>query len=75
MDFTYTSRMAELKARAAELAGKIMVFEDECEMDNGLSPESHAAIKAAVLEAGLNAINQSDVTITSFSGHTFLNVA
>ena len=57
MDFTYTSRMAELKARAAELAGKIMVFEDECEMDNGLSPESHAAIKAAVLEAGLNAIN------------------
>jgi butyryl-CoA dehydrogenase len=49
--------MAELKARAAELAGKIMVFEDECEMDNGLSPESHAAIKAAVLEAGLNAIN------------------
>jgi acyl-CoA dehydrogenase len=57
VDFTYTSRMAELKARAAELAGKIMVFEDECEMDNGLSPESHAAIKAAVLGAGLNAIN------------------
>ncbi len=37
MDFTYTPRMAELKARAAELAGKIMVFEDECEQHNGLS--------------------------------------
>src|SRR5262245_19916802 len=49
--------MAELKARAAELAGKIMVFEDECELINGLSDESHARIKAAVLEAGLNAIN------------------
>jgi butyryl-CoA dehydrogenase len=57
MDFTYTPRMAELKARAAELAGKIMVFEDECEQHNGLSEESHATIRAAVLEAGLNAIN------------------
>jgi butyryl-CoA dehydrogenase len=57
MDFTYTPRMAELKARAAELAGKIMVFEDECEEQNGLSAESHASIKAAVLDAGLNAIN------------------
>ena len=57
MDFTYTPRMAELKARAAELAGKIMVFEDECEQHNGLSAESHATIHAAVLDAGLNAIN------------------
>ena len=57
MDFAYTPRMAELKARAAELAGKIMVFEDECEQYNGLSDESHATIRAAVLEAGLNAIN------------------
>jgi acyl-CoA dehydrogenase len=57
VDFTYTPRMTELKARAAELAGKIMVFEDECEADNGLSAESHATVKAAVLEHGLNAIN------------------
>ena len=57
MDFTYTPRMAELKARAADLAGKIMVFEDECEQHNGLSAESHATIRAAVLDAGLNAIN------------------
>ena len=57
MDFTYTDRMAELKARAADLAGKIMVFEDDCEQNNGLSDEAHATIRAAVLEAGLNAIN------------------
>ena len=57
MDFTYTDRMAELKARAAELAGKIMVFEDDCEQGNGLSPEAHATIREAVLDAGLNAIN------------------
>src|SRR5262249_22323369 len=59
MDFRYSPRMAELKARAAELAGKIMVFEDECEQHNGLSAESHATIKSAVLEAGLNAINHA----------------
>jgi acyl-CoA dehydrogenase len=57
MDFTYTDRMAELKARAAELAGKIMVFEDDCEKGNGLSPEAHWTIREAVLDAGLNAIN------------------
>ena len=57
MDFTYTPRMAELKATAAELAGKIMMFEDECEEHNGLSDESHATIRRAVLEAGLHAIN------------------
>jgi butyryl-CoA dehydrogenase len=57
MDFTYTPRMAELKARAAELADKIMVFEEECEEHNGLSAESHATIRQAVLDAGLNAVN------------------
>jgi butyryl-CoA dehydrogenase len=58
MDFTYTPRLAELKARAADLAGKIMVYEDECEQNNGLDPQAHAAIREAVLAAGLNAINQ-----------------
>ena len=57
MDFTYTDRMAELKGRAADLAGKIMVFEDDCEQGNGLPPEAHATIREAVLDAGLNAIN------------------
>ncbi|HSV39930.1 MAG TPA: acyl-CoA dehydrogenase family protein [Nocardioidaceae bacterium] len=57
MDFTYTDRMAELKARAADLAGKIMVFENECEENNGLTPEAHTTIRESVLAAGLNAIN------------------
>ena len=57
MDFTYTDRMAELKGRAADLAGKIMVFEDDCEQGNGLPPEAHATIRKAVLDAGLNAVN------------------
>lgn len=58
MDFRYPPRLAELKARAAELAGKIMLHEDDCEAHNGLPPETHAAIRDAVLAAGLNAINQ-----------------
>ena len=41
-----------------------MPFEDECERNNGLSAESHASIKAAVLDAGLQAIN----TPTEFGG-------
>ena len=39
------------------LTEKIIPFEDECERNNGLCPESHASIKAAVLESGLQAIN------------------
>jgi acyl-CoA dehydrogenase len=58
MEFAYTPRLAELKATAQALTQKIMAFEDECERNNGLSPESHATIKAAVLDAGLQAINQ-----------------
>ncbi len=57
MDFAYTPRLAELKTTARELTEKIMPFEDECERDNGLSAESHAVIKAAVLDSGLQAIN------------------
>ncbi len=57
MEFAYTARLAELKNRARTLAEKIMPFEDECERNNGLSAQSHASIKASVLEAGLQAIN------------------
>ena len=57
MEFAYTPRLAELKNRARALAEKIMPFELECEHNNGLSAESHATIKAAVLESGLQAIN------------------
>lgn len=57
MDFAYTPRLLELKETARTLTEKILPFEDECERNNGLSPESHATIKAAVLESGLQAIN------------------
>ncbi|MDZ7911981.1 MAG: acyl-CoA dehydrogenase family protein [Rhodococcus sp. (in: high G+C Gram-positive bacteria)] len=57
MDFAYTPRLNDLKARARTLTDTIMAFELECEHNNGLSEQSHATIKAAVLDAGLQAIN------------------
>ncbi|KHL04041.1 acyl-CoA dehydrogenase family protein [Sinomonas humi] len=64
MEFGYTPRLVELKQRARDLTTKMMQFEDECEANNGLSAESHAVIKEAVLSAGLQAIN----TPTEFGG-------
>jgi len=63
MEFAYTPRLAQLKSVPA-LTEKIKAFEDECERNNGLSSESHASIKASVLESGLQAIN----TPTEFGG-------
>jgi butyryl-CoA dehydrogenase len=57
MDFAYTERLEQLKARARALADRIEPFELECEERNGLSHEQHAEIRSAVLDAGLNAIN------------------
>ena len=64
MEFAYSPRLAELKERARALTEKIIPFEDECERNNGISRESHASIKASVLESGLQAIN----TPTEFGG-------
>jgi acyl-CoA dehydrogenase len=57
MDFAYSPRLRELKQRAADLTGKIMVHEDECEAGNGLPAETLAAIRDDVLASGLQAIN------------------
>ncbi|HWN33647.1 MAG TPA: acyl-CoA dehydrogenase family protein, partial [Pseudonocardia sp.] len=57
MEFAYSPRLAELKQRAADLTAKIIPYEDECERNNGLSAEAHAAIRQEVLAAGLQAIN------------------
>ncbi|QTX06018.1 acyl-CoA dehydrogenase family protein [Agromyces archimandritae] len=57
MEFAYSPRLAELKARARSLADAIEPFELECEENNGISAASHATIKQAVLDHGLNAIN------------------
>jgi acyl-CoA dehydrogenase len=60
MDFAYTPRLAELKRRAVELYERIVPFEEACELHNGLSAHDHAEIRAAVLEAGLQAINMPE---------------
>jgi butyryl-CoA dehydrogenase len=57
MDFTYTPRQRDLKARAAALAEVIMAYEDDCEANNGLPDEVHAKLRQAVLDSGLQAIN------------------
>jgi acyl-CoA dehydrogenase len=60
MDFAYTPRLAELKARATELYERIVRYEDQCENDNGLSPEVLGDIREAVLETGLQAANMPE---------------
>ena len=57
MDFAYTPELEELKRRAAGLTTTLMAYEDECERDGSLTPERLAEIRAAVLDARLNAIN------------------
>ena len=53
MDFSYTPRLEELKARAAALTQRLMAYEDECERDGSLAPARLAEIRDAVLESGL----------------------
>lgn len=60
MNFAYTDRLAELKERGRELYGRIVVYEDECEAANGLSPEALADIRTAVLDTELQAINMPE---------------
>src|SRR5690349_3633705 len=57
MDFSYTPRMAELRRTAQDLVGVIVKYENECERNNGLGPDTHRAIREAVLASGLQAIN------------------
>ena len=57
MDFAYSPRLAALKATAHTLYETIAAYEDVCERDNGLSAADHAAIREAVLAAGLQAVN------------------
>jgi acyl-CoA dehydrogenase len=57
MEFGYTPQQAQLRQRALDLAAVIAKYEDECEQHNGLGADALAAIKEAVLAAGLQAIN------------------
>jgi butyryl-CoA dehydrogenase len=60
MDFAYTPQLADLKARAIDLYDRIVPYEDECEANNGLTPEGFADIRQAVLATGLQAINMPE---------------
>ncbi|MEY9874217.1 acyl-CoA dehydrogenase [Streptacidiphilus sp. MAP12-33] len=57
MDFRLTPRQAELKAKARELMDFVAKYEVDCEENNGLPREAHEAVRDAVLEAGLQAVN------------------
>ena len=49
---------ADLKQRAREFTERwLLPYELECEMNDGLSDDSLAAIRRATLDAGFNAIN------------------
>ncbi|MFI9103532.1 acyl-CoA dehydrogenase family protein [Streptomyces fildesensis] len=57
MDFRLTERQIQLKTAARSLTEFITRYEDDCETDNGLSPQAHAAVRDAVLDSGLQAVN------------------
>ena len=60
MDFRLTAEDRTLKERARALAEQhLFPLEQECEENDGLSPESMARARAAVVESGLVAINHA----------------
>ncbi len=60
MDMRLTAEDAALAAKARVFCDEILVpLEDECEANDGLSAESHAVAKQAVLDRGSNAINHA----------------
>ncbi|HSJ50361.1 MAG TPA: acyl-CoA dehydrogenase [Actinomycetota bacterium] len=60
MDLELTPRDRELRERARAFTDEVLLpLEDECEHRDGLSPESHAVAKRAVLERRFNAVNHS----------------
>ncbi|MGZ4126469.1 MAG: acyl-CoA dehydrogenase family protein [Actinomycetota bacterium] len=60
MDLRLSQDDLELQERARAFTHEVLVpLEQECEDNDGLSAESHAKAKAAVLEWGFNAINHA----------------
>lgn len=57
MELAYDERQLALKNEARQLTQFIMRYELECEQNNGLPPEAHDAVRAAVLKHGLQAVN------------------
>jgi alkylation response protein AidB-like acyl-CoA dehydrogenase len=60
MDLRLSAADLELQRRARAFTDEVLIpLEDECEEHDGLSPESHAKAKQAVLDANFNAINHA----------------
>jgi alkylation response protein AidB-like acyl-CoA dehydrogenase len=60
MDIRLTPEDAALAAKARAFCDEVLVpLEDECEANDGLTPESHAAAKRAVLDWDFAAINHA----------------
>jgi alkylation response protein AidB-like acyl-CoA dehydrogenase len=61
MDFRLTPEDLELQERARDFTERVLIpLELECEEHDGLTPESFATAKQAVLDAGFNAINHAE---------------
>src|SRR5689334_22210103 len=57
MDLRLTPDQVALKTTARALTEFVMSYEQECEENNGLPPQAHDAVRAAVLDSGLQAVN------------------
>jgi acyl-CoA dehydrogenase len=61
MDLRLPRADRELQAKARDFTDQVLVpLEDECEANDGLTPDQHAAAKQAVLDWGFNAINHPE---------------
>ena len=61
MDIRLSKADQELQRRAREFTDQVLVpLEDECEANDGLTPESAAAAKQAVLDHDFHAINHAE---------------
>ena len=61
MDIRLTPEDLELQERARDFTERVLIpLELECEEHDGLSEESFATAKQAVLDAGFNAINHAE---------------
>jgi alkylation response protein AidB-like acyl-CoA dehydrogenase len=60
MDIRLTGEDADLQERARAFTRDVLIpLEDECETNDGLTPDSAARAKQAVLDAGFNGINHA----------------
>lgn len=61
MDIRLSTADRELQQKARDFTDQVLVpLEDECEENDGLTPESHAAAKQAVLDWDFHAINHAE---------------